>query len=106
MLIEFVSFLKEHEILSQFSAPRTPQQNGVAKKEKSNSTRHSKVNDESFHITFILLGICPRDNSLHFEYGVIQISTKDTRGNVDRLETYFKSYPQMGLSRLCIKVII
>ena len=32
MFIEFVSFLKEHEILSQFSVPRTPQQNGVAKK--------------------------------------------------------------------------
>ena len=29
MSIEFVSFLKEHEILSQFSAPGTPQQNGV-----------------------------------------------------------------------------
>ena len=31
MSIEFVSFLKEHEILSQFSAPGTPKQNGVAK---------------------------------------------------------------------------
>ena len=32
MSIEFVSFLKEHGILSQFSAPGTPQQNGVAKR--------------------------------------------------------------------------
>ena len=30
MSIEFISFLKEHGILSQFSAPGTPQQNGVA----------------------------------------------------------------------------
>ena len=30
MSIEFVSFLKEHGILSQFSALGTPQQNGVA----------------------------------------------------------------------------
>ena len=29
MSIEFVSFLKEHGILSQFNAPGTPQQNGV-----------------------------------------------------------------------------
>ena len=29
---EFVSFLKEHGILSQFSAPRTPQQNGVVER--------------------------------------------------------------------------
>ena len=29
---EFVSFLKEHGILSQFSASRTPQQNGVAER--------------------------------------------------------------------------
>ena len=36
MSIEFVSFLKEHGILSQFSAPRTPQQNGVA--ERRNQT--------------------------------------------------------------------
>ena len=78
MSIEFVSFLKEH----------------------------GKVNDESFHITFILFGICPRDSSLHSEYGAIQVSTKDTHGNVDRSETYFKSYPHMGLSRLCIKVVI
>ena len=32
MSIEFVSFLKEHEILSQFSALGTPQQNGVAER--------------------------------------------------------------------------
>ena len=32
MSIEFVSFLKEHGILSQFSAPGTPQQNKVAKR--------------------------------------------------------------------------
>ena len=32
MSIEFVSFLKEHEILSRFSAPGTPQQNGVAER--------------------------------------------------------------------------
>ena len=36
MSIEFVSFLKEHEILSQFSTPRTPQQNGVT--ERRNQT--------------------------------------------------------------------
>ena len=34
-------------------------------KKKSNSIRHDKVNDKFFHITFILLGIYPRDNSLH-----------------------------------------
>ena len=75
-------------------------------KKKLNSIRLGKVNDESFYITFILLGICLRDNNLHFEYGVIQVSTKDTHGNVDRLETYFKSYPHIRLSRLCIKTII
>ena len=32
MFIEFVTFLKEHGILSQFSALRTPQQNGVPKR--------------------------------------------------------------------------
>ena len=32
MSIEFVSFLKEHGILSQFSALGTPQQNGVAER--------------------------------------------------------------------------
>ena len=32
MSIEFVSFLKEHEILSPFSALGTPQQNGVAER--------------------------------------------------------------------------
>ena len=32
MSIEFVSFLKKHEILSQLSALGTPQQNGVAEK--------------------------------------------------------------------------
>ena len=32
MSIEFVSFLKEHGILSQFSAPGTPQQNGVVER--------------------------------------------------------------------------
>ena len=32
MSIELVSFLKEHEILSQFSAPETPQQNGVVER--------------------------------------------------------------------------
>ena len=32
MSIEFVTFLKEHGILSQFSAPGTPQQNGVEKR--------------------------------------------------------------------------
>ena len=36
MSIEFVSFLKEHGILSQFSAPGTPQQNEVA--ERTNRT--------------------------------------------------------------------
>ena len=41
MSIEFVSFLKKHEILSQFSAPRTPQQNGVA--ERRNRTLLDKV---------------------------------------------------------------
>ena len=56
-------------------------------KKKSNTFRHGKVNDEFFHITFILLGICPRDKNLHSEYGVIQVSTKDTHRNVDRLET-------------------
>ena len=34
MSIEFVSFLKEHGILSQFSAPGTPQQNGVTERRK------------------------------------------------------------------------
>ena len=33
MSIEFVSFLKEHEILSKLSALGTPQQNRVVKKE-------------------------------------------------------------------------
>ena len=32
MSIEFVYFLKEHGILSRFSAPETPQQNGVAER--------------------------------------------------------------------------
>ena len=32
MSIEFVSFLKKHVILSQFSALGTPQQNGVAER--------------------------------------------------------------------------
>ena len=32
MYIEFVTFLKKHEILSQFSALGTPQQNGVAER--------------------------------------------------------------------------
>ena len=32
MSIEFVSFLKEHEILSQLSALGTPQQNRVVKR--------------------------------------------------------------------------
>ena len=32
MSIEFVSFLKEHGILSYFSAPGTPQQNGAAER--------------------------------------------------------------------------
>ena len=32
MSIEFVSFLKEHGILSLISAPGTPQQNGVAER--------------------------------------------------------------------------
>ena len=32
MFIKFVSFLKEHEILSQLSALGTPQQNGVAER--------------------------------------------------------------------------
>ena len=32
MSIEFVSFLKEHGILSQFSAPGTPQQNKVTER--------------------------------------------------------------------------
>ena len=58
---------------------------------------HGKVNDESFHITFFLLGICPRDSILHSKYDAIQVSTKDTQGNVDRSETYFKSYPHMGV---------
>ena len=75
-------------------------------KKKSNSIRHGKVNDVFFHITFILLGICPRDNNLHSEYGAIQVSTIDTHGNLDRSETYFKSYLQMGLSRLCVKAVI
>ena len=55
---------------------------------------------------FNLLGICLRDNNLHSKYGAIQVSTKDTHGNVDRSETYFKSYLHMELSRLCIKAII
>ena len=32
MSIEFDSFLKEHGILSQFTTPGTPQQNGVAER--------------------------------------------------------------------------
>ena len=32
MSIEFVTFLNEHGILSQFSAPGTPQQNGMAER--------------------------------------------------------------------------
>ena len=105
MSIEFVSFIKEHGILSQFSAPGTPQQNGVA--ERRNRTLFDMVRSmKSFHITFILLEICPRDNNLHSEYSAIQVSTKDTHGNVDKLESYFKSYAYMGLSRLCVKVVI
>ena len=84
MFIEFIYFLKEHGILSQLSASGTPQKKWSGRKNKSNSVRHGKVNDESFHIIFILLVICLRDTSLHFEYGVIQVSTKDTRGKVDR----------------------
>ena len=56
-------------------------------KKKSNFIRHGKVNDEFFHITFILLGICSRDCNLHSEYGAIQVSTKDTYGNVDMSES-------------------
>ena len=56
-------------------------------KKKSNSIRHGKVNNEFFHITFFLLGICLRDNNIHSEYGSIQVSTKDTHGNVDKSKT-------------------
>ena len=41
MSIEFVSFLKEHEILSQFSAPGTPQQNEA--EERRNRTLLDRV---------------------------------------------------------------
>ena len=75
-------------------------------KKKSNTIRHGNVNDESFHTTFILLGICLRGNNLHSEYGAIQVGTKDTHGNVERLKTYFKSYLHLGLSCLCIKAVI
>ena len=75
------------------------------RKEKLYCIRHGKVNDEFFHMPFILLGICLKDNSLHIAYGVIQVSTKETHGNVDRSRTYFKSYPHIGLSLLCIKVV-
>ena len=87
MSIEFVSFLNKHGILSQFSAPGTPQQNGVA--ERRNRTLLDMVRSimSLSNITFILLGIFPRDSNLHSEYGAIQVSTKDTHGNVDMSET-------------------
>ena len=76
------------------------------RKEKLYCIIHGKVNDEFFDIPFILLGICLKDNSLHIAYGVIQVSTKETHGNVDRSRTYVKSYLHIGLSRLCIKAVI
>ena len=75
-------FLKEHRILSQLSALRTRQQNEVAERRNRTLLDMGKVNNEFFHNTFILLGICPRDNSLHSKYGAIQVNTKDTHGNV------------------------
>ena len=54
MSIEFVSFLKEHEILFQFSVLDTPQQNGVA--ERRNRTLldmvRSMMSFSTLHLSF------------------------------------------------------
>ena len=84
MFIEFISFLKENGILSKLSALGTPQKNGVM--ESRNRTLLDMVGSMMSLSTLPLSfwGICPRDNSLHSEYGVIQVSSKDTYGNVGR----------------------
>ena len=83
MSIEFVYFLKEHEILSQFSALGTPQQNGVA--ERRNRTLLDMVRSMMSLSTLPLSfwGYALETSTYILIYGVIQVNTKDTHGNVD-----------------------
>ena len=83
MSIEFVYFLKEHEILSQFSAPGTPQQNGVV--ERRNRTLLDMVRSMMSLSTLPLSfwGYALETSAYILIYGVIQVNTKDTHGNVD-----------------------
>ena len=83
-LLNSFFFLKGHGILSQHSAPGTLQQNGVV--ERKNRTLLDMVRS-MMSFSILPLGICPRDSNLHSECGVIQVSTKDTHGNVDMSKT-------------------
>ena len=62
---EFEDYLLEHGIVSQLTAPGTPQQNGVA--ERRNRTLLDMVRSMMSYTSAIFLGICTTNCDLHFE---------------------------------------
>ena len=70
---EFEDFMVEYGIVSQLTAPGTPQQNGVA--ERRNRTLmemvRSMISFSSLPNSF--LGICVTNSGIHFECSAIQI---------------------------------
>ncbi|RVX18428.1 Retrovirus-related Pol polyprotein from transposon TNT 1-94 [Vitis vinifera] len=58
LVYEFKDYLIENGILSQLTAPRTPQQNGVAERRNRTLLDINEINDELFFSANLILGIC------------------------------------------------
>ena len=105
MSTEFVSFLKEHGILSHFSAPRNPQQNGVM--ERRNRTLLDMVRSMMSLSTLPLSFWGYALETITILNMVPSKSVPKTPTEMWTGRKLILSHIRiMGLSRLCVKVVI
>ncbi|KAL0290095.1 UNVERIFIED_CONTAM: Transposon Ty2-B Gag-Pol polyprotein [Sesamum radiatum] len=67
---EFIDYLKENGILSQWTPPGTPQLNGVAERRNPNLVGHGSVHDEFYGTAPVLLGFIgyPKETAGYYFY--------------------------------------
>ena len=80
LLGDFKDYLTQNGIVSQLTAPRTPQQNGEA--ERRNMTLlemvRSMMSYSNLPIFFFFFGICTKNCNAYFKFSSIKISSQHT----------------------------
>ena len=85
LLGDFKDYLTQNGIVSQLTAPGTPQQNGVAESRNRTLLEMIRSMMSLLNFTNFFLGVCLKHSNTSFEFSSIKIYSHNTYGIMERV---------------------